>query len=76
MASNDALNNLFTMMIERLNHVEMKIDELQKQDFKLLKNLCDCQISTLEITKEPCSFKINTKSPVYNCKICGWCGKK
>ena len=54
----------------------MKIDELQKQDFKLLKNLCDCQISTLEITKEPCSFKINTKSPVYNCKICGWCGKK
>lgn len=74
MASNDALNNLFTMMIERLNHVEMKIDELQKQDFKLLKNLCDCQISTLEITKD--SFKINTKSPVYNCKICGWCGKK
>ena len=69
MASNETLNSLFEMMIERLQNVETKINKvLEKKSEGLLQNMCHCQISTLEISKS--EFKLITKSPVYGCKSC------
>lgn len=72
MASNETLNNLFEMLIDRLNNVEKKCDKIiNSSNYKLNKmilKLCPCQISTFEKTQD--SFKIITKSPTFNCRIC------
>lgn len=70
MASNNTLNSLFEMMIERLQSVESNVNEVlkSKKNEWIFKNMCHCQISTLEVTKD--GFKFIAKNPVYGCKSC------
>lgn len=72
MASNETLNGLFEMLIERLQGVENNCEAMNNKRSLIFENMCHCQISSLEITKD--SFKFNAKSPVYNCPTCKYKG--
>ena len=70
MTTNETLNDLFEMMIERLQGLETNVNKMlkSKKDECFLKNMCHCQISTLEVSKD--YFQLITKGPVYGCKSC------
>lgn len=68
MASNETLNELFEMLVERLQGVENNCEKMIQKKHMIFEDMCHCQISTLEVTKD--SFKLVTKSPVINCRTC------
>lgn len=72
MATNETLNGLFEMLIERLQGVEHNCEKMMKKKHMVFENMCHCQISTLEVTND--SFKFIAKSPVFNCPTCGYKG--
>ena len=72
MASEKTLNDLFEMLIERLQCVESKLSEVQEKKSNIFKNMCHCQILNLEMSKD--HFKLTTRNPVLNCAACGWVG--
>lgn len=74
MASNETLNGLFEMLIERLQGVEQKCEAMNEKRIAIFENMCHCQISSLEVTKD--SFKFHAKSPVYNCPTCKYTGHR